>query len=282
MKAKQFIFKGMLLAATSALLVTSCKKEKEEDPADNDTSVANDNSLAEGSFNDVSNISDEASEGSLSSYKMEGTDGILSGCAIITRDSINHSDPDSITIDFGTVNCLGLDNRNRRGKILIIYSGHYRDSASTHTTTFDNYYVNDNKIYGSKTVTNKGHNSAGNLNWDITVAGNIDLANGGTITWNSTRNREMTAGESTPLIRSDDKYSITGSASGTSAKGTSYTMTITGALIRDMSCKKHFVQGTYDLVPSGKATRTVDFGTGSCDNVATVTIKGKTYTITLK
>lgn len=273
----------MLLIATSALLVTGCKKEKTEE-ADSDTTSSNDNALMESTFNDVSNISDEANQGSVSSYKTEGGNGILSACATITRDTANSADPDTLRIDFGPTNCLCADERNRRGKIIIIHTGRYRDSATTWTTTFEDYYVNDNHVMGTRTGRNNGHNTAGHLSWTIDVNGSIELANGGgTITWTSTRTREWTEGESTPK-REDDKFSVTGSASGTGANGGSYTMNITDPLVRDMSlgCRRHFTKGKFDLTPAGKLTRTIDFGDGTCDNKATVTIDGKTYEITLR
>lgn len=281
-KAKKMFFRSMLLLTMSTVFVTGCKKEKTEDVEDTDASAAENNALAEGTFNDVSNISDEANSGSLSSYKNEGEQQILSACVTITRDTV--SNPRVLTIDFGDTNCLCLDDRYRRGKIIITHTGKYRDSATTWTTTFVDYFVNDNQVTGTRTGTNNGRNAAGNLSWTITVDGSIVLANGGgTITWISTRTREMTEGEGT-AVWLDDMYSITGSASGTSAKGASYTMNITNPLIRDMSigCRRHFTKGTFDLTPSGKLTRTIDFGDGSCDALATVTINGKTYPITLK
>jgi hypothetical protein len=46
-------------------------------------------------------------------------------------------------------------------------------------------------------------------------------------------------------------------------------------------CRRHFTQGTLEHTPGGKATRYIDFGNGTCDDQATVTINGTTYTITL-
>lgn len=279
------IIKGVFSAALLGVLLTSCKKN---DTEDTDTSASSDNATAEAYFNDMGNIANEgAMSGNVSSYKTSPSyDGLLSACATVTFDTINHSDDDSVTVDFGTTNCLCNDGRYRRGKVLITHTGNkkYRDSLAIITTVPVNYYVNDNQLLGTRTVTNMGHNTSGNLYYNISVSGQVKLANnGGTITWNSTRQREWIAGEST-TIWSDDIYSITGSANGTSAKGVSYTATITSPLIRNMSlgCRKHFTQGTFDLTPQGKPTRTVDFGTGACDNKATVTINGKTYNITLK
>lgn len=278
MKTKQIIIQSALLLACSALVLTGCRKKEDED---NDTTGSSDNALAERTYSDVHNIADEAAtSGSLSSYRHGSGDGLLSTCAAITNDTV--AVPHLLTIDFGTSNCLCSDGRYRRGKILVSYSGKYKDSLSQHTITFSNYFVNDNGVGGTKTVTNMGHIAAGNLQWNVSVDGWIVLANGGgTITWNSNRARVMTAGELTP-IWSDDVYSITGSATGVSAKSSSFSATITNALIKKMNCR-WIVQGTFDFDPgNGKPIRTVNYGNGACDDVATVTIKGKTYTIQLR
>ncbi|GBL35004.1 hypothetical protein EMGBS15_05990 [Filimonas sp.] len=267
-------FKASLyaLAITATLFLTDCKRSDKD--KDNDTEIAGDNALSESSYNDVLNIADDASDKStgdnLSNYKT------ASNCATVTHDTF--STPRTITIDFGAVNCLCNDGRYRRGKILVSYSGHYRDSGSVHTITFDSYFVNDRHIMGSKTVTNMGHNTAGHSYFSIVVNGLIVKPSGDSISWNSNRTRTWTQGESTPG-KMDDVYEITGSASGT--KGTtSYTMLITQPLVRSLDC--NWIQsGTFELQPSGKPLRTFDFGNGTCDNTATVTINGTVYTITL-
>jgi hypothetical protein len=275
----------LMTAAVVSLLFTSCRKEKDDD--DKETNSARDNALAEGCYNDVSNIADQAATGSLSTYmapdnsEYKAPGSMLSTCATIAHDTV--SVPHLLTIDFGTTNCLCNDGRYRRGIISVSYNGHYRDSAATHTITFSNYYVDNNKVSGSKTVVNNGHNAAGHLTYSISVSGTIDKATGGSLSWTSSRTREWIVGEST-LTWGDDVYLITGSASGVStpASGTStsYSMNITSALRKELGCR-HFVSGKLELTPSGKATRYVDFGTGACDNTALVTINGHNYNVTL-
>ena len=43
----------------------------------------------------------------------------------------------------------------------------------------------------------------------------------------------------------------------------------------------NFTAGVLEHTPGGKATRYIDYGNGSCDDQATVTINGHVYTITL-
>lgn len=271
-----------IAAAVVSTLFVSCRKEKDDD--DKETNSARDNALAEGTFNDVANISDQAATGTLVSYYAPNASddkSPLSSCATITHDTV--SVPHLLTIDFGTSNCLCNDGRYRRGIIMVSYSGHYRDSASTHTITFNNYYVENNKVSGTKTVVNNGHNPAGHLTYSVSVNGQIDKAAGGTLTWTSSRTREWIVGENTP-VWGDDVYLISGSASGVnspaSGTSTSFTVNITSPLRKEIGCR-HFVSGKFELTPSGKATRYVDFGTGACDNTALVTINGHNYNVTL-
>jgi hypothetical protein len=283
MKTNRLLIASITLTAVAAMVFTGCKKDEE----DADTSAASDNALAEATFSDVTNIADEAGiSGSLSNYRLGDPDngGVLSTCATLTFDTLNSADQDTITIDFGPVNCTCNDGRNRRGQVIVIYQGMYRDSNSTHTITFNNYYVNDNQVLGTKTVTNLGHNTAGNLVYDINVNGTIHLANNqGTITWTSQRQREWIAGEST-MVWYDDMYSITGTASGTSAAGEAFTVNITSPLIRNMAigCRRHFTQGIVEVTPGTRPMRTIDFGSGACDDLATVTINNRSYVIHLR
>ncbi len=274
----------LILGLSLSLLVSSCrKKEKEEDK---DTGSAAENALATSIDNDMNNIADEAGRNkSISSYRTSENYALLAPCASLTFDTLVGSNADSITINFGTTNCLCNDGRYRKGALLIVYKGKYKDSLNTITITPNNYFVNDNKVSGSKTMKNLGHNAQGHLVYDINANISILKANnGGTIQWQATRKREWLSGENT-LIWADDKYAITGSANGSNANGRSFSSVITTnkPLIRDMSlgCRKHFISGEIQHTPNGKPTRYIDFGNGACDDQATVTINDKTYTITL-
>lgn len=273
MKSKKIYF-GILMLGLIILLSNACRKDNDND---NDTGSASDNALAENLFTDVHGVIDQAA----SSNSMKGTDSIayplLGSCAQISIDTTVN--PHTMTVDFGSTNCLCGDGRYRRGIIQVNYTGKYRDSGTVINVTFNNYYVNDNKIMGSKTITNLGRNSNNNLNWSVLVSGSVLKANGNLISWNSTRNREWIAGESTLTVW-DDAYFISGSANGISANGNTFSVTITNPLKKEIGCK-HFVSGTFDLNISGKSTRTVDFGNGVCDYTATVTINGNVYTLNL-
>ncbi|MBP6730565.1 MAG: hypothetical protein KA149_00815 [Chitinophagales bacterium] len=265
----------VLLTATFAL--NSCKKEK----TDSDLTTANNMAMADESYNDADNIADEAATTGAVTYKTDDENSLLAGCAVVTRDTT--STPRVTTIDFGT-GCTGADGKLRTGKIIVTHDGRYRDAGTTITITFDNYTVNGNQVSGTRTIHNDGPNNDGNLSYSISVNGQIILASGaGTITWSATRTRVWIAGEST-ATRDDDQYSITGSATGTAANGDQFTSTIQTALVRNLApgCRRHFVSGIALIQRTGKPDRTLDFGTGACDDQATVTINGVSRTITLR
>lgn len=282
MKTRKLILTLAIASIVSAGIFSSCKK-KEKEEKDSDTAGAADQSLASSTVNDMTSISDEAAKTySVSSFRTADANGLLAAsCASITVDTLAAAK--TITVNFGATNCVCNDGRARRGSLIISFTGKYRDSLTVITVSPQNYYVNDNQVTGTKTITNKGHNAAHHLVYEINANIQIIKANnGGTISWQSNHQREWLTGENT-LQWNDDIYSITGSASGSTSNGNSFSSNITSPLIRNMAfgCRRHFTQGTLEHTPGGKATRYIDFGNGSCDDQATVTINGNTYTITL-
>jgi hypothetical protein len=275
----------LIFGLSLTLFISSCKK-KDKKEEDTETVSATESSLASSIDNDMNNIADEAGRTkNINSFKISENSSVMSSCATLKFDTLINTNEDSITVNYGTSNCLCNDGRLRRGSLLIVYTGKYKDSLTTINITPINYYVNDNKVSGSKTIKNLGHNAAGHLVYEINATISILKAdNSGTIQWVGTRHREWLSGENT-LIWSDDKYSLTGSASGTNANGRSFTSVINPnkPLVRDMSlgCRKHFVSGELQHTPQGKPTRIIDYGNGACDDQATVTINSNTYTITL-
>jgi hypothetical protein len=274
------IFKGFPVIFLMILSFSSCVKQEQET---DETDSTSENFTATSIASDMGNISDEAGRtNAISSFRSSEESAVLSSCASLKFDTIVHTNPDSITVNFGANNCLCNDERYRRGSLLITFNGKYKDSLTTITITSQNYFVNDHGVKGTKITKNLGHNAQGHLVYDLTENIEVTKTNGGVIKLDAKRQREWISGENT-LIWSDDKYSITGSASGTNSNGRSFTSLITKPLIRDMRvlCRKNFVSGAIQHTPFKKPTRTIDFGNGDCTNKATVTINGRVYDITL-
>lgn len=276
MKTFKFI-PVLLFIATFSLM--SCNRDDE--PANNNFRSAKDDATAENMFDDVLK---QASDGML--LAEDSTAGnkdmyspLAGGCATVSIAPFDLTTfPKTITIDFGSTNCLGNDGRNRRGVIQVVTTGWYRDSATSITVTPQNYFVDDNQVQGSKTITNLGHNAAGNLHYGIEVSGSVTTTEG-IITWTSDRDREWIEGESTVFNPWDDVYLITGTASGTNVQGEAFTVIILAPLRIQFGCR-WIEAGSLKIVSNGTEI-VVDYGSGACDATATVTINGNTYTISM-
>jgi hypothetical protein len=92
--------------------------------------------------------------------------------------------------------------------------------------------------------------------------------------------RTWLEGFNTPGIFADDVFSITGASNGTKVNGDSWTSVINTPLMFKRVCRQ-FVSGTRTVSPENRPERLIDYGTGACDNTATVTINGNVYTITV-
>ncbi|MBS1773840.1 MAG: hypothetical protein JST82_13355 [Bacteroidetes bacterium] len=267
----------------AVLAFAACKREKtttDDLTITEDTYYADDQAKVDQTYNEVENFTDQAAVNGTVEMKGGEDPSILSACATVTKDTT--STPHKITIDFGATNCLCKDGRYRRGKIILTYNGKYRDSGYVHTISFDGYYVNNNRVIGGKSVTNMGHNSSGQTYYNVSVDGGLVLTTGDTIKHVSTRTRTWVSGESTTML-SDDAYEITGSGTNTRATGKSVSFNITSPLLIALNCN-WIKSGTIEFTPAGasSAKRTIDYGTGICDDQATVTVGTKTKTITLK
>lgn len=265
----------MLVMLSLTLSLTSCRKD--EDPVA-DTSSSSEDALAESIFDNVSNIANEAYSKSTDNNKSTDEGSLFLGdCVEITLDTITI--PHALIIDFGEENCLCNDGRYRRGKIIVSFTGRYRHPGTVITHEFEEYHVNDNKVDGSKIVINMGLNDNGKMYFNIEVVAVIYKAGGGTISWSSSRERVWIEGRNTFTLW-DDVYLLSGEADGIRADGHTWEMEILTPLRKELGCK-HFVSGTLEIKPDDKPLRILDYGTGECDNIATVLINGVTYTITL-
>lgn len=281
MTTKRALSIGLAAFLAFSVFIISCKKDSDKPKmGDSEWESTENNAFAEASYNDANSIIDLAfTSGTNMSFREDGGANLLSGCVTVTLDTA--ASPKTITVDFGSTNCLCLDGRNRRGKIIATYTGKYKDAGTVINISFDNYFVNDNQVKGTHKTTNLGLNNGGNLVYKIEVNGSIVKSlNRGTVTWVSTREREWTAGANTPLNPLDDQYSITGTASGTNADESAYSIAVTQPLVCALTCR-WFKSGKLTLTPAGGTAITLDYGNGNCDANATVTISGITFNVVL-
>jgi hypothetical protein len=135
-------------------------------------------------------------------------------------------------------------------------------------------------------VTNMGYNDDDNMYWAIEIESVITIpaenadTDGVSFSWNSSRMREWIEGDNT-YIRWDDVYLITGTSEGVRPSGLTWTKEIITPLRRELTCR-FLVSGSIEIAPEDKPVRLLDYGNGDCDNIATVTVNGQTYTIYLR
>ena len=256
-----------------ASIITSCDKKEDSDLVT--ISQAEEASFADNVYESITNDVDNVIIGESSSLLKNG--GLGDGCAVVT---IEYPDstrfPRIITIDFGEEGCTIVNNNStitKKGKIIIEVSAPFFESGATRTTTFENLYINDNKIEGTRTATNEGRNDDGFLYFSISLEnGKITTDEGVEISREYERTRIWIAGEETPRYHWDDEFMLSGTGSGVSSDGYSYTRTTTEPIYIARNCP-WFKSGVVETVV-GEDTIVIDFGDGTCDNLATRTING--------
>ncbi len=190
------------------------------------------------------------------------------GCATVTFAQPKGTWPNTITIDFGT-GCTKPDGRTLKGKIIVQQTNAMKVSGATRTVTYDNFFIENVQLTGTRTLTNTGLNSAGQPTFTKTGNETLTFPDGTQATRTIDHVRTMTAGFGT-LPWADDVWSVTGTDTGTNRKGDAYTVTITSPLVKRAICP-WIGAGIIEFSLNGK-TRSLDFGTGDCDREATLTL----------
>ncbi|MCD4792809.1 MAG: hypothetical protein K8R54_06235 [Bacteroidales bacterium] len=255
----------VILFIAFTLVFQSCKKDNNEKDL---VQTSEDYADVQELFNDLS----------LQANLYENGD--KTGCPVVT---ITFPDsppfPRHIVIDFGDEGCEGPHGRIRTGKIIVDQTDFYFNEGAVRTFTLDDFYVNDFHVEGIREVTCNGRNADSLIQHSIVVTeGKVTFPDGRVITREASRTRVWFEGEDTPWNFYDDKYRITGTASGINRFGDNYESEITEPIIFDMSCIYRLVQGVVTITTEGY-TITIDYGDGTCDNIAIVTIDGEESTI---
>jgi len=184
------------------------------------------------------------------------------------------------TVDYLDGTCTLYSGYTKKGKIHVSLSDFWKNEGSLKTVTFEDYFINGNKMTGVKTILNTGLNERGNLTFTKTVAdASLTYPDGTSISWKCDKQSELIGGGST-FVFADDVYSVTGTGSGVNLDGNKYILTITSPLIYKNGCF-YPVSGIVEIATDGAEKQTIDYGNGDCDNLATQTIGGVSTEIKL-
>ena len=262
-----------------AILATSCQSNDPSMSA-SETVTAADESQAADLSNEVIATTDQYTPSFTGSSSMKVQSDVsttVSDSVLVTVDKPDAASyPKTVTIDFGTNGFTGKRGNVLKGKIIITISNKMTIAESSRTITFDNFSVNDNAIKGKKVVTYKG-----DATWTVSASDTITKVDGSVVIWNSERTRTRISDNQTPAIFWDDSFAITGTSTGVNAKGVAYTMTIDSAFpLTTDGAYPHFTTGKVSIVTDEK-TALVDYGDGTKDDIATITVDEKTKTFSL-
>ncbi len=260
--------------------VISCQKDEITSP---EILTAEDDAIADELYENVfTEVEDATATMEDRLYGGGLKSALVDTCKVITidkpSDTVNW--PKTITVDFGD-GCTGLNGRVRKGKIIIVVSGKVSSPNYSRTISLDSFYIDGFKIEGTKTLTRKGLSTNQNPTFSVSlVNGKITSPEGKTVTKEFTHTREWVTGYSTPRNRWDDEYMLTGTASGTDRNGVAYTKQIILPLHVKNICP-WIVSGSIKISKTDKPDVTLDYGDGTCDRIATITIGEKTSSIQL-
>lgn len=284
MKIKILNFIGIILV----LLLWSCKKsENKGQVLDTESQTAIDYSICEREFSQVGPTATNLVIKTKSSPPrlMEGFSGILSTCDTLTWisgdtawTSPTHQNP-VYEYDFGTCGGYAFDGIPRTGKWRITFrNGGIKKPGASMLIQLLNYKLSTVTYAADSIVFKNGGMNNGIYTYTISVYKALCTAATWTISYGSTKSVSVdTKNNQDPT---DDVITIvSGTAEGYNREGRYFSVNITN-LTKPANCK-YITKGTVEIAPDKLNPRTVNYGDGTCDSKATVTVNGNTFEITL-
>lgn len=282
--------KNLLLGMVLSLSLLSCNKEENGSPISAEDAQVS--AKIDAMNDDVTGLVEEQEALTYNNPTSDKTSGFenseLTTCATITRVPAFGTAPTvgqtvTKTIDFGT-SCTLNSGNVVSGRIIISFV--FNPGATSHTInySFVNFFHNGIEFNGDKTFTRTmsvGTNPHPivTMTMDLTAT----LPSGAVYHRVGTRVREIIEGFGDAVLV-NNVYEITGNWFTTGPNGGTQTSTITTPLHVKMSCmtlnKPLLVSGVITITRNG-TTGTLDFGDGTCDNLAVFTVNGNSYNIVL-
>jgi hypothetical protein len=274
MKLKLLSF-ALLLGALS---LTSCKKDKAEaiDEIETTFEISENQAIADNQDDDANDVLEEAAERNNLQGRIGACGNVnwpvllgLGNCATVTV--TGNFPAKNIKIDFGT-GCTSANGVVRSGIVNIVLTDSLRRPGAVATTTFENYFVNGYKKEGTIARTNTSQPGGRSFNRTVTN-GRITSPAGRVWTHSANVNITQTSGVATPCDINDDIFSIEGTRTATNAQGRTRMATTQTPLQKKRSC--HNIDQGILQVQGTNHTAIIDFGNGTCDNLATISINGR-------
>lgn len=259
-------------------VVFSCQKEEVSTSVD-EVGLSQQETLVEVTLADIDLIVDEALDANFLLLKSASIENAYLGdCPVVT---VNRTaNPQVMTIDFGT-SCTGKDGKVRSGKI-IVTSTSFTTFPSVRDKSFENYVVDGKKIEGSVTKTISKDQENGIRTAVVTENVTITFPDGaGTATRKANQTRQY---QRSKLMNPADNQVVSwGSVEFTRISGVKVSKSVSAdkPLVFKVACQQ-LVSGVVAVTTSANRNWTIDYGDGTCDNKATLTIGDKTKEIKIR
>lgn len=298
--------KNFLILIGFCLIIFSCKKENSQNTVDTQeielSKVASEgDAQSEQSysqiFDDVMGTSDEVGVYGTGIFGREYGLDTAQRCFTVRVERPNAPQPFPVivVISFPQSGCMGPDGRVRRGQIKTTYTNRLIVPGAESITTFLNYSIDSVTVGGTYKVKNMVDPiqitifpPQYNHKWLITVVGGrLGNPNGNVVEWNSTKTIEQVEGSHTLPIQ-DNVFKIIGSSNGASIRNsvsTWWNSETIEPLFKRTTCR-WIVKGKIRTVRRNLSNTSpwvgiLDFGNGTCDNIAILNVNGNIRTITL-
>ena len=261
------------------ILFASCTKDNNDLANAFTTEDLQTNAKLDQVANDLSDIIDDQyfTENPAGKTIAPTESNLLPPCVTVTRTFT--STTWTRTINFGTTGCAMPNGAILRGIIRVSGVLPYTTTNYVITYTFDGFHYNDFLVQGNRTVTRSLGTSTYQVNTHpiCVMDMNMTFTNSrGIFTRVGSRTRECVEGYTT-AIWTDNVYVITGNWTTTFPNGNVHSNAIsnTTPLRVRLNCDYRVVSGVVNITrPNHSAV--LDYGAGTCDNLATISIDGGT------
>ena len=261
--------KLVLLTFISLFFLQNCKKDK---PSDDSSLVTNDDAkkvaITDSKTDEILDFTDIFAFDNSQNRSHQ-----LPSC--VTQTVVQQGASLVITLEFDPNGCLMPNGRTYRGTVTITRDRDTLAHSISGSVSFDQFYIDDFMIDGSTNFVRE-FNASGNPQVTHNYDFSFTFPNGDTASRSGTRIREWVAGFGTPA-HNDDVFLVTGQSHIVRRNGTVLDAVIVNPLRREIPCP-YFVSGTVEITKNGQ-TAILDFGNGTCDNEATLTLPNGTVRI---
>lgn len=270
-----------MLFALFMIIPLSCSKDDSEGISESDLMLAQDDAYTYALFEEVDHmVMDEITTLDANAYSTLSLKSTTDEDPCYTVD-VDFPDstrfPKVVTIDFGD-GCTTVfrnDTIIRKGIIQITVTDRWLMEGAQHIVNFIDFSINDVALKGTKTITNKGFNEAGNLEIGFKLEnGAVVFPDSDTFKLAAEYLKEWIRYR-TPL---SDTLIVTGNAMGTNVLGEDFSRVITEPLVmvhcREYNLRWVIVDGKVEMTNSATGVTTIDYSAEGCDGTVIINKNG--------